>query len=204
MHKYLKAGSRLSIFHQNFALSSKSSCGQDVSQKGTEQTIPNQLFLHVSRWDKCHMLLPQTQPLPKACAALWSSQATSHSRGSVCKDSSETKVQITSMGTLISPMELTPKLINYLQDFWSALKHFSFQLYLSFDGFVLQGVQMSVVVPNMLGSSYVSFCISDRNGELWEKYGYLSLVIVLLLISIKDFCLLPAEENKWAFPQLLS
>lgn len=51
-------------------------------------------------------------------------QAMSHSRGSVCKDSSETEVQITSVGALISPIELTARLINHLQLFWSVLKLF--------------------------------------------------------------------------------
>lgn len=128
-------------------------------------------------------------------------QAMGHSRGSVCKDFSEIKVQITSKGTLIRPVELTARLINYLQVFWSLLKHFLFQLYLNFDVFVLPGVQLSVfLVPNMVGSSYSSCCVSDRNGELWEEHSYLSLAIILLLISVKGFCLLPAEENKWALP----
>lgn len=143
--------------------------GKISLKKAQEQTIPNQLFWHVPRWDKCHMLLLQTQPLPKVsvCSTSVISKTMRHSRGSICKDFSEIKVQITSKGTLIRPVELTARLINYLQVFWSVLKHFLFQLYLNFDVFVLPGVQLSVfLVPNMLGSSYSSFCVSDRNGEL--------------------------------------
>lgn len=149
------------------------------------------------------LLLLQTQPLPMQHFGHLQNpldQATRHSRGSVCKDFSEAKVQITSMGTLITPMELTARLIHYLPVFWPVLKSLFFQLHLKFEIFLLPGVQMSVLVPDILWSSYFSFCISDRSGELWEEYGYLSVVIILLLINVKGFCLLPAEENQWALP----
>lgn len=128
MDKYLKAGSRLSIFHRISYWAPKATVGK-ISLKKAQELFQTSYFCmcqdglsatcYCSKHSLCQRSLQHFGHLQDTL-----DQAMSHSRGSVCKDFSETEVQITSVGALISPIELRARLINYLQLFWSVLKLF--------------------------------------------------------------------------------